>query len=224
MKVVFVDEDEDQREAYTLLLQSCFPDDVQVVGVEPGRQLGDMRYLVEDPEIATIILDEQLKDSGVAQYFGIELANYLRALNKKIPIYILTSYPESEELQDGELNVEDILNKQNIAQRKDIVGARILRRINSFLEISTDRELRFEELLRKSIAESLNADELRELNELGYLRSAPMELDEILTNEQIKKLDELQEKIEKIEKDLNVDSLEKLQRKMKDSEREFKEK
>ena len=206
MKIYFVDEDDDQRETFSLMLQACFPDNAQspkVFGVEPRPEVGDMRFLVEDKDVVTIVLDEQLKDSGVAKYFGIELAEYLRGLNKKIPIYMLTSYPESEELVEGEMKVEDILSKQDLPARKEVVGARILRRIDNYLDITTEREARFELLLRKSFSEELDGNEASEFEELGYLRSAPFEIDEIYSAESLRKLDALEAKILEIENNLH---------------------
>lgn len=202
MKIFFVDEDDDQRETYSLMLQECFPKDSSapvVVGIPPKPKLSDMRFLVEDEEVVSIVLDEQLKDSGVATYLGIELAEYLRGLNKKIPIYILTSYPHSEELSEGEMKVEDILSKQDLPERKDIVGARILRRIDNFLDVASEREVRFEALLRKSMSSSLDESEKIEFVELDYLRSAPFEVDEIYSDEKLKRLDALELKIQEIE-------------------------
>lgn len=202
MKIYFVDEDDDQRETYSLMLQECFPKDPSspvVLGVAPRPKLSDMRFLVEDADVVSIVLDEQLKESGVATYLGIELAEYLRGLDKKIPIYILTSYPHSEELSDGEMKVEDILSKQDLPKRKDIVGARVLRRIDNFLDVSSEREARFEQLLRKSMSSSLEESEKMEFVELDYLRSAPFEVDEIYSDEKLKKLDALELKIQEIE-------------------------
>lgn len=202
MNIIFVDEDEDQRETYCLTLQECFPkneNSPKVVGLAPREQVSDMRFLVEDKDTVTIILDEQLKDSGVAKYFGIDLAEYLRGLNRKIPIYILTSYPDSEELTAGEMSVEDILSKQELPTRKEVIGARILRRIDSYLDITSEREKRFESLLRKSINENLNDSEIGELLELEYLRSTPYEIDEIISQEKLARLDFLEERIENIE-------------------------
>jgi len=202
VKIFFVDEDDDQRETYSLMLQECFPNDPSsptVIGIPPRPKLSDMRFLLEDEDVVSIVLDEQLKESGVATYLGIELAEYLRSLNKKIPIYILTSYPDSEELSEGEMKVEDILSKQDLPARKDIVGARVLRRIDNFLDVSTEREARFESLLRKSISSSLDDAEKVEFFELNYLRSAPFEIDEIYSDEKLKKLDALELKIQEIE-------------------------
>lgn len=205
MNIYFVDEDEDQRETYSLMLQECFPkekESVQVIGIEPKANVGDMSFLVEDKNVVAIILDEQLKESGVAQYFGIELASYLRSLNKKIPIYILTSFPQSEELIEGEMDVEDILSKQDLATKKDTVGARILRRIDTYLEVYKSRDIRFELLLRKSIESSLSEKEFIELKELGYLRESVFEVGEIISQEKLKALDLLEEKISHIEMEL----------------------
>lgn len=207
MKIFFVDEDEDQRETYSLMLQECFPNgEVEVSGVEPKASVGEMSFLVEDTSVVAIVLDEQLKDSGVAQYFGIELASYLRGLNKKIPIYILTSFPQSEELIEGEMEVEDILNKQDLAMKKETVGARILRRIDTYLEIYGNRDMRFEFLLRKSVESKLCEAEITELKELGYLRESAFEVEEIISQKKLKVLDSLEEQISKIEMELSQKS------------------
>lgn len=206
MKIIFVDENEDQRETYTLMLQDCFPKGEgapQIVGVEPKPHVGDMSFLVEDPSVVAIILDEQLKESGIAQYYGIELAAYLRTLNNKLPIYILTSFIHSEELLEGEMQVEDILDKQDLSVKKNVVGARILRRIDTYLEIVGNRDLRFELLLRKSIRGELEEKEKSELQELGYLRDSSYEVEEIISEEKLKILDLLEEKILQIEKGLS---------------------
>ncbi|MFE1816181.1 hypothetical protein [Metapseudomonas otitidis] len=209
MKILFVDENEDQRETYTLMLQDCFPKGEgvpMVFGVEPKPHVGDMSFLVEDPSVVAIVLDEQLKESGVAQYYGIELASYLRTLNSKMPIYILTSFVDSEELLEGEMQVEDILNKQDLSAKKHVVGARILRRIDSYLEIMGNRNVRFELLLRKSVRGELAEDEKEELKELGYLRDSSFEVEEIISEEKLKKLEALEEKISQIENGLSKES------------------
>ncbi|MGZ8250895.1 MAG: hypothetical protein ACXW1P_01000 [Methylophilaceae bacterium] len=206
MQIAFVDEDPDQRKTYGLLLQECFSKDEmapKVVGYEPTPEMPDMNFLVTTKDIVTVILDEQLKESGIAKYLGIELASYLRSLNKKIPIYILTSYPESDELINNEISVEDILNKQDLPARKLIEGARILRRIDNFLDISTDREKRFEQLLRGSINGEIDEKEKQEFIELGYLRSTPFETEEIFSQEKLETLNKLEDDIKLIEKNLS---------------------
>ncbi|PLT16459.1 MULTISPECIES: response regulator [Ralstonia] len=202
MKVFFVDENEEQRETYRLLLQQCLASDktgVVVEGVEPKRELAEMQFLVTSQDVVAVVLDEKLKDSGVARYFGIELAQYLRAINKKIPIYILTSFVESEEIADGEFSVEDVLDKQKLADRYLIEGARILRRINIYKDILGDREERFEVLLRKSVEKSIGEDELEEFKELGYLRAQGGGSDEIVYEKDLDKLREMEEKLRLIE-------------------------
>lgn len=202
MEILFVDENEDQRETYALMLQECFPEGENVptvFGVEPKPHVGDMSFLVENPNVVAIVLDEQLKESGIAQYYGIELASYLRTLNSKIPIYILTSFVDSEELLDGEMQVEDILNKQDLSAKKHVVGARMLRRIDSYLDIMGNRNIRFELLLRKSVRGQLAEDEKEELEKLGFLRASSFEVEEIVSEKKLRKLEALEEIISQIE-------------------------
>jgi len=198
LKIAFIDEDKDQLQTYCLMLEQCFPknnQEIEIVGFLPSPKLSDMGYLVKDEEIVAIILDEQLKDTGIATYLGIDLAIYLRSLDKKIPIYILTSYPDSEEILNSEFTIEDILSKQDFPNKKDVVGARIMRRIDTFLDLASAREKEFENLLRKSIEGTISKDETIKYTELGYLRSASFEVDEIFSQEKLKVLDSLEAQI-----------------------------
>ncbi|MCO3017759.1 hypothetical protein FA251_31830 [Pseudomonas aeruginosa] len=101
------------------------------------------------------------------------------------------------------MQVEDILNKQDLAVKKHVVGARILRRIDSYLEIIGNRNVRFEFLLRKSIRGELAEGETEELKKLGYLRDSSFEMEEIISSEKLKKLEALEEKIANIENGLS---------------------
>jgi len=208
VKIIFIDEDKDQRDTFGELLRLCFPKSdtsIEIITQEPKPSLHEMSYLLQDPDIVTIIIDEQLKESGVAQYFGIELASYLRAANKKLPIYILTSYPESEELIDGEISVEDILNKQELPGKKNVIGARILRRINNYHDIMNEREIKFEQLLRKSISEDMDQSDFDQLAELSFLREAPNQISEIIAREQIINLASIENKLNDILKEIEND-------------------
>ena len=188
MKIFFVDEDAEQRETFAHVLRQCVASTdsgILVEEIEPRPTLAEMDFLVTDPDVVTVVLDERLKESGVATYFGIELAQYLRAINKKIPIYILTSYVDSEEIADGEFSVEDVLDKQNIVARTQIEGARMCRRIDTYLDIQSEREKRFELLLRESTSRELSERELKEFRELGYLRAEQAGATEIVGGEDV---------------------------------------
>lgn len=180
MKAWFIDEDKDQRETYAEFLDEILGDTCHVEGIEPMATMPEMTYLLTDQDTVLIIIDEKLKDTGIASYLGIELAVYFRGINKKLPIYILTNHPQANEDFDGsEWSVEDILDKGSITKNRELIQSRLLRRIDTYNDLITNRELRFEALLRKSLDEELTREETTELTELNYLRTTKIAADEL---------------------------------------------
>jgi DNA-binding NarL/FixJ family response regulator len=206
MKIYFVDENNDQRNTYRDMLRRGLPngsDTPEVLGVAPMTNLSDMDYLVQDPEVGAIILDERLKDLGTATYFGIELASHLRALDPNIPIYILTNEPDSEEIEGNQAVVEGILSKQSLRKDIDVVCSRILRGINTYTQIKTERENKFEELVRKSMSDKLTPDEEESLKNMDFYRSRAHQVDEIAFEKDCDRLRALDDKLKHIEGLLN---------------------
>ncbi len=169
---------------------------VEVRAMEAYRQLDDYLPLLENPRTACIISDQRLKVTGIATYTGIELAEFLRDINPKIPIYILTNFAEEKgDFIGGEWTVEDIVRKSELTNEEEskVLAARILRRINIYEDIKSEREKKFHSLLMKSMNGELEDAELQELDELRLQKtsaSLAKELTEIRQMEQIIKAQE----------------------------------
>ncbi len=171
-----VDDNENESRTYTRKFRRLMPKSVSVERIFPPYRTKE-RYIaiLDDPNTACIIVDQRMKGSGEATYTGIELAQYLRGINKKIPIYILTNFAEEEdEFVGGEWSVEDIIPKDrlNDQEKSQIVKARILRRIDVYEDVLNERTQRFSELLKKSLNDSLDEAESQELAELQFERTA----------------------------------------------------
>ncbi len=191
--VWFIDENDSERRTYSRTLTKILEGSVDVKGISPFPIKEDYLALLNGPNTSCIIIDQKLKTTGIATYTGIELAQYLRSINKKIPIYILTGFSEEEdEFQAGEWSVEEIIAKGDLidARRAEIIAARILRHIDVYEDILAEREKRFNELLRKSLNDELGEEELRELEALQLERTA-----DILAGEmnQLRKLEQVVE-------------------------------
>lgn len=194
----FIDENENQLRTYTRKLTRMMqPEGIQIKPIfPPYRTKEEYISVLNDPETVCIVIDQRLKDTGEATYTGIELAQYLRGINKKLPIYILTNFAgEKEEFAGGEWSVEDIIQKDTLNDEKQafIIKARILRHINIYEDILNERAKRFNELLRKSLYEELDELELQELEELQFERTAPTlakEFPELKKLEQVVKTNE----------------------------------
>lgn len=178
-----IDESEEELTTSKNVLKSIFPEEVKIEAITVLPKKEDyVRIILENPDSACIIIDQRLKTTGVANYFGIELAQFLRSINQKIPIYILTNYTDNQdEYSIGKWSVEDIIPKSdlNVSGQLTVTVARILRRIDIYKDIMMDREERFNALLRKSLAENLSTEELRELDELQFARTSTILASEV---------------------------------------------
>ena len=170
-----VDENLDELRTYHKTLKKLMPTSVEVRDISAYPLLDDYLPILEEPRTACIITDQKLKVTGIATYTGIELAKFLRKINSKIPIYILTNFPDDEEFIGGEWSVEDIIKKSELNDEDErlILVARIQRHINVYEDIRGEREERFNYLLNKSLNSDLDNSELQELEALGLQRTAP---------------------------------------------------
>ena len=143
----------------------------------PLRAMSEYIPIIEDIRTICIILDQKLKNTGYANYTGIELALYLREQNPIIPIFILTNYPD--DITANGWGVEDVLQKDDFySQVEDETGSHILRerlsrRIAAYTNVINQTETRFSELLLKSIENDLSDDEREEFEALGFFRTKP---------------------------------------------------
>ncbi len=170
----FIDEDEAQLRTYTAQLRECVAGAAEVHGIVPYRYKQDyIEPVINNPATVSLIIDQRLKDTGIATYDGIELAQYLRGINTKLPIYILTNYADSEAFAGAEWSIEYIIPKSDFgdSDKKRTVCARILRHIAVYRDILDSREARFHDLLEKSLAGTITTEEVRELNSIESSRA-----------------------------------------------------
>jgi len=184
-----IDENLDQLHTIRTELQHLLPDTIRVEALLALPRKEDyVDRVLSNPDTACILIDQKLKDTGMANYLGIELAKTLRAVNSKIPIYILTNWiKESDQFIGSEWSVEDIIAKDDLVDdaRAQIVISRMLRRLDVYADLLGDRERRFNDLLRNSLTEELSPEEKSELESLQFDRSSA-----ILASE-LGRLDEL---------------------------------
>jgi hypothetical protein len=187
-----IDENKRQSRTYVNQLRMMLPLSITIEAIfPPYRQKVDYLPILEKPETACFMIDQRLKDTGIATYTGIELAQYLRGINSKIPIYILTNHAdEYDEFMGGEWSVEEIIAKRSLSDDKqsEITKARIIRRIDVYEDILGQRSRRFRDLLRKSLNDELEDGELQELEELQFERTAPTLASELAELRQLEQL------------------------------------
>lgn len=198
-----VDENAQELITYAEMLQRALPDSLQVRPILAREHREDYMDILNSPDTVALVLDQKLKDTGIAQYTGIELAAYVRALKTKLPVYILTNYADDiQEFAGGEWSVEDIIAKDCFQSREltETIVARLLRRVDVYEDILTSRAKRLRDLLMKGSQEDLNSEEIKELSELQFQDTSPTIAEEM---SKLKQLDELLAKQAVLLKQLN---------------------
>lgn len=176
--IYFFDEQDTSRRSNARVLKALIDDtSIQVEALEPYAAFADYAPLIADPKTAAFILDQRMKGSGKVAYNGTELASYIRSIDGKIPVYILTSYADSSEDFDGWRHlVDDILAKSSIedTETAKIIKARLRRHLQVFNDVRDDQEQRFHDLLVISLKRPLTDEEQIEMDNLEGETTAPI--------------------------------------------------
>lgn len=182
--VYLVDENAEQRRAFTLTLNELFEGNGIVIrSMAPLPNPEDYAALLAGGTVAALILDQKMEDGGVA-YSGTQLSARLRSIAPKLPIFILSNYTENRSLfEDGEGDVESIISKKDITDPTthdaQIFKARFLRRLSGFVDLLDERAKRYHDLLVKSLRETLTPEEEKEIGVLETERIIPQQAAEI---------------------------------------------
>jgi hypothetical protein len=177
--VFFIDDDELERSSCADVLREVFAGtSINIEPHAPLPNLGDYSTLIANNTAAAFILDERLNTSGGVSYTGAELAAHLRAIGGKVPIVILTNYPDDDFAPLG-WAVEDIVAKRSVldnpaSPEAHAFKARLSRQIEIFGAVLAEREKRYHDLLVKSTSANLSAGEKAELEALEADRIAPV--------------------------------------------------
>ena len=176
--IYLVDEDPASRRANRNFLKDLLNcDDLEVIALEPFRDKAEYDRLVISPSVAAFILDQRMKGSGVVNYNGTDLAQYIRRIDSKIPIYILTGYAdEHDEFFGSNYLIEYIIAKESIedlnSEAAITIKARILRGLSVFTDVRSEWDQRYHDLLLKSLREPLSQEEEAEMDSIEGESSA----------------------------------------------------
>jgi len=200
-KVVWlVDDQEDECASFARLIQEKMQDITVRQQCPPFKNLQDSLPMLRNQLTAGLIVDQRLKETGIATYTGIELAKYVRSIRPKLPVYILTNFPDEDEYGGPVGDVEGIVAKTDMvdSEKLDEWMARFKRHLDVYADILSERAQRFRVLLRKRVSSSLSEEEQKEYDELQFLRISPIVAGE---SHNAEKLDELIDALQQLVKD-----------------------
>lgn len=183
--IYLVDEVPAHRRSNRLALTRLLKDPVMSLKVQelaPLPKLSSYDKFLADPNTVAFIIDQKLSTTGEVTYEGTKLAGHLRAIDKRMPLYILTNYVE-DALHKGEGTVEDVVPKRDLVKLNEKGAARfragILRRVADYRDVLTEKEKRFHDLLVKSLNDKLTKKEEHEFKRLQEARVLPVHAAEL---------------------------------------------
>jgi hypothetical protein len=155
---------------------------LKVQELAPLPKLSSYDTLLADSDTVAFIIDQKLSTTGEVTYEGTKLAKHLRAIDKRIPLYILTGFVD-DALHKGVGTVEDVIPKKDLVKPKEEPAARfraaLMRRVADYRDILTGKEKRFHDLLVKSLNEKLTKQEELEFDKLQEARVLPVHAAEL---------------------------------------------
>lgn len=202
-KIIFIDDQENVRRLFGKRLQRLFGELAEVISLAPKRTLDEMvSTLINTRYVSSYIIDENLTFSGEAQYQGSNLIESIREIDPKIPIYILTSDVSTVDTLSGD--IEFVIDKvdMNSPENKEKLLKRFIRHLNTYKDIKNNQALRFDELLIKSLNEALTEEEKNEFNTLNATRSKILIDEGCISENDLLKLKDQNDKLLEIEKKL----------------------
>lgn len=198
--VLYIDEEPMALHTMGKRLRRCFGEEVEVKTLEPCRTIEEtLRVINNVAGLVSVVVDQKLSAAGTADFVGTQLATAIRQTDLKMPIYILTNFADDVDGTMGE--IEYVLSKADITNDEELpkIAARLRRHVNIFQDVLTERESRFEELLRKGYEDRLTETEQDELAQLSYQRERKISAAELLSGIELKaKLDEAQTVLDRI--------------------------
>lgn len=155
---------------------------LNVQELAPLPKLSSYDTLLANSDTAAFIIDQKLSTTGEVTYEGTKLAKHLRAIDKRIPLYILTGYVD-DALKKGGGTVEDVIPKKDLVKTKEEPATRfraaLMRRIADYRDILSGKERRFHDLLVKSLNDKLTKKEKLEFVKLQEARVLPVHAAEL---------------------------------------------
>lgn len=143
-KIGIIDDDKSQRETLRSLIESyleILDSSVEVIDIFPFADdlIAQYKEWIEQNDIVCLIFDEQMHNDsegnkGPVGYRGNQLVLEIRKYFKNIPIYIITSHKNDDDLQERFSEFEDIIGREDFILEGEKYVKRFIRASHSFID------------------------------------------------------------------------------------------
>ena len=167
-----IDDRPSEAEEYQELL-GAQSGDVEIRILPPPDNKEEVGALIGNEETAGFIIDHRLEEA--VPYDGTDLAAYLRAVRKEIPVFMLTSHSADVEAHEHSDAVDNVFSKDLVRNRAPALMKRIERRIGQYDEALSAKVQRLSHLLDLHLAGTIGPEHEQELEELQRELERPVD-------------------------------------------------
>jgi FixJ family two-component response regulator len=162
--IAIVDDRLDHRTTLKRRLDSELIDDWNSIAIEPFAQVEDYPCWFTENDIGVLLLDERLNEQTVTcKYNGHELVEFLRSYMPTFPIFVITSYPDDEELRKKFKDVEAVIERKVFSKDAADYVPRIIRSAQKYFETFQDELAKLSDLARKVAQGIAGKEDFKEL-------------------------------------------------------------
>jgi hypothetical protein len=195
------DRDGDRETAADRMRLQLEGSDWTIIDSGPLKEISEYPAWIAENDIATIVLDQRLQETGEVQYEGADLAEYLRQLYPELPIYILTTYSGDDAVQ-GMGDVEDVINRHDFARHPGAFLERIVRAGTKFVEKKRDELARLAELARRAAMGEVEDADIEQMMALQESMGLPFAREVVDRGEWLTRLEGAIVDLEALDRDL----------------------
>jgi len=181
-QIAIIDDRKDVRERLLKGVSRYFEaNDIKLIVKDypPFENINEYPEWIVHNKIVLLIVDERLKEQPISEklfstYDGHELVANIRTFNKEIPIYIITTHSEEEDLTENLGDYDDIIERAKFEEDSDQYMKRIFRSTQRYVDNFEKEYKRLSELSTKSATNDITEDEKSELKALQAKLEIPL--------------------------------------------------
>lgn len=137
--IAIIDDRKEPRGTLKAILDSHLIEHWESIDISPLQTLKEYPSWITENEISVILLDERLNEqiedkAEIVDYRGHDLIDFIRKIFPTLPIYVITSFKDDEDLKERFKDVEGILPRSEFSEKAEDYIPRIIRAGQKFLE------------------------------------------------------------------------------------------
>jgi CheY-like chemotaxis protein len=162
--IAIIDDRSDQRDTIKNLIELSDIGSWEVISEEPLTELEDYISWIIENDISVILLDEKLNETDTrVGYNGHELVDLIRSRIPTLPIFVITSFKDDEEVLSRFKEVEAIIERQEeFIHDPEKFIPRFIRSGQKFTEANLEELDRLSTIAKRIVTQEASPEEIKE--------------------------------------------------------------